>query len=231
MVLVSHRHKFIYLKTKKTASTSVEAFFEPYCLDDPSAEVAEYRDEHIGAAGIVGARRGRAKRAAATWHAHMSAWDVFRTLGPRRWFSYFRFTSVRNPFEKAVSEFLYLHRRDAALLASPLETRRAAFEAWARSKKPLTDRYIYAIAGKPVVQDVIRFENLGTDIARIARHLGLKAEGQPVPRFKSAGHAPKDPYQAYYTPETRALVARAYAPEIARYGYRFEEEEQRNAAG
>ncbi|WP_157966305.1 sulfotransferase family 2 domain-containing protein [Oceanibium sediminis] len=231
MVLVSHRHKFIYLKTKKTASTSVEAFFEPYCLDEPLAEVAEYRDEHIGTAGIVGARRGRAKRAEATWHAHMSAWDAFRALGPRRWFSYFKFTTIRNPFEKAVSEFHYVHRKDTGLLSSPLDTRRAAFETWLRTKRPLTDRYIYAIAGKPVVQDVIRFERLSADIARVAKHLHLGAEGRAVPRFKSGGNSPKEPYQAYYSDATRALVAKAYAPEIARYGYRFEPEGVRHGAG
>lgn len=34
MVLVSHRFQFIYIKNRKVAGTSVEAFFEKYC-DEP----------------------------------------------------------------------------------------------------------------------------------------------------------------------------------------------------
>jgi len=32
MVLVSHTHEFIFMKTHKTASTSVEMFFERFCV-------------------------------------------------------------------------------------------------------------------------------------------------------------------------------------------------------
>jgi hypothetical protein len=31
-MLVSHLKKFIFTKTKKTAGTSVESVFEPYCM-------------------------------------------------------------------------------------------------------------------------------------------------------------------------------------------------------
>lgn len=231
MVLVSHRHRFIYLKTKKTASTSVEAFFEPFCLDGTHDQIAEYRDEYIGPSGIVGARRGRAKRAAATWHAHMSAWDVFRHLGPRRWFGYFKFTTVRNPYEKTVSEFLYERRADRDMLAGPLPARRAAFESWLATKKLPTDRYVYAIAGRPVIQDAIRFENLGAELSRVARKLGLDPASTALPRFKSGGSAPKDPYAAYYSDHSRARVAAAYAPELSRFGYAFDDAEVPHGLG
>jgi hypothetical protein len=31
-MLVSHQRKFIYTKTVKTAGSSVESYFEPYCI-------------------------------------------------------------------------------------------------------------------------------------------------------------------------------------------------------
>ena len=37
MTLISHRYNFIYIKNKKVASTSVEAFFEKYCVDPKKA--------------------------------------------------------------------------------------------------------------------------------------------------------------------------------------------------
>ena len=35
-MLISHICRFIYLKTRKTAGTSVEIYFEPFCVDPKS---------------------------------------------------------------------------------------------------------------------------------------------------------------------------------------------------
>lgn len=223
MVLVSHQHRFVYLKTKKTASTSVEAFFEPWCVVDPDAKVEEYRDEAISDVGIVGARRSRAKRAAATWHAHMGAAEVLRHLGPRRWFRYFKFTTIRNPFDKTVSEFLYVNRNHPERIACPMEERRSHFSRWLEGWKIPSDRYVYTIAGRPVVQAVIRYESLADDIARLCDRLGLTPDLTRLAGFKRSAGRPREPYTSYYDAASRAAVARAYAPELKRYGYTFEE--------
>jgi hypothetical protein len=60
MVLVSHRYKFIYLKNYKTASSSVESFFQQFCIDP--AEQSDYTfedktDESITQYGIVSSRQ------------------------------------------------------------------------------------------------------------------------------------------------------------------------------
>ena len=39
MVLVSHRYKFIYIKNRKVAGSSVESFFGKYC-QNPNKEYA-----------------------------------------------------------------------------------------------------------------------------------------------------------------------------------------------
>jgi hypothetical protein len=70
-VLVSHRKKFIFLKTSKTAGTSVEAFFERHCVDDTQWECKHHRDESVSTAGIVGYRGP--KQESAIYYNHMSA--------------------------------------------------------------------------------------------------------------------------------------------------------------
>ncbi len=227
MVLVCHKYRFIYLKTKKTASTSTEAFFERYCLDNMPDSVPQYRPEHIGPIGIIGSREGREERARAKWHAHMTAAEVLRRLGPRRWLSYFKFTTIRNPYAKCVSQFLYKHRNDPKVVGLPIEPRAAAFRAWLRRTGPRTDRSVYCIAGRQVVDDVIRFERLEEDVRRIARRLDLPAAEVPLPRYKDLQNLPKDHYSAYYDRESRDLVSRAYAAELKRFDYAFEDNTQR----
>lgn len=58
-MLLSHSKRFIYLKTGKTAGTSVEIFFQPYCL--PEEHICHHTPTHtmeetISEAGIVGYR-------------------------------------------------------------------------------------------------------------------------------------------------------------------------------
>ena len=55
-MLCSHTHKFIYLKTIKTAGTSVEGFFERFCCSAEIMKKSHLRDEYVGANGIIGYR-------------------------------------------------------------------------------------------------------------------------------------------------------------------------------
>ena len=52
-MLISHRHRFIYTKTIKTAVTSVEAYFEPYCMAEGAWQESHSRAEHVSPEGIV----------------------------------------------------------------------------------------------------------------------------------------------------------------------------------
>lgn len=52
-MLVSHLKKFIYTKTVKTAGTSVEAYFERYCILPGDFRVTHTREEYVSSGGIV----------------------------------------------------------------------------------------------------------------------------------------------------------------------------------
>jgi hypothetical protein len=68
-ILCSHLKKFIYLKTRKTASTSFEIFFEPYCLANQFQK--NYSAfQTISSAGIVSSRK-EAKAPADIYFNHL----------------------------------------------------------------------------------------------------------------------------------------------------------------
>src|SRR5262245_8925828 len=105
-MLVSHLKRFIYFKTVKTAGTSVEIYFERYCVP-PDRYAGERHATHaeISDAGIIGSRGPDHRHP--IWHNHMPARRVRELLNGQCWDSYFKFCAVRNPFDKVVSQFWF----------------------------------------------------------------------------------------------------------------------------
>ncbi len=106
MVLVSFHKQFIYTKTIKTAGTSVEVFFEPYCLAPDGYERVHFRAETITDYGIVGFRGGNMP-AGTLWYNHMPAARIREYLGADVWNECFKFCAIRNPFDKLVSMYSF----------------------------------------------------------------------------------------------------------------------------
>jgi len=114
-MLVSHRYKFIYTKTVKTAGTSVESYFEPYCMKEGEWSFAHSRDEYTSETGIIG-YRGNQIPDDCVYYNHMPAQKIKNLLGEDIWNSYFKFCVVRNPFSKAAS-YYYFEEEKSYLLA------------------------------------------------------------------------------------------------------------------
>ena len=127
-MLVSHAKKFIFTKTAKTGGTSVEVAFQRYCappnsdLDSGEPSVTEY--------GIVGARGKNAQTA--TWWNHMSARQIKHQLGDNVWDEYFKFSIVRNPYDKVVSWF---HFRNPKAQGLEEKNMLELFNEWPRRDK------------------------------------------------------------------------------------------------
>lgn len=220
MTLLSHRARFVFLKTHKTASTSVEAALEPLCAPDGARTGDHMRDESVSEAGAIGAR-GKAVETA-TWRNHMSARAVRRLTGPRVWRDYAKITTVRNPYDRMVSMFLSrLEPEERERIAGArFDEVRREFARWLRGRwrsnnlNKLTLRRVYCI------DHVVYFESLGDDFAELAAALGLPSA--ELPRFKTDRRLREEPWRDYYDDETRRLVARGSAFELAFFGYDFE---------
>ncbi len=107
-MLISHRKHFIFTKTGKTAGTSVESYFEQYCMPDGEWQESHHgRDQYVSEAGIIGFRGGHIaqRKANPIWYNHMPARAIRNKIGQDIWERYFKFTVVRNPFDKLISGF------------------------------------------------------------------------------------------------------------------------------
>lgn len=114
-MIISHSHKFIFIKSLKTAGTSIEAALSQHCGGNdvvvPINAFAHNRDE-----------KGELV------HQGMNADDVYRKIGQHVdaptiqarlpaevWNSYFKFSITRNPWDRALSYFFWDRRKDSAI--------------------------------------------------------------------------------------------------------------------
>lgn len=219
MTLISHRSEFIFLRTHKTGSTSVEAALEPACLA-PGAPIGPHRrDMAVTEFGIVGARGGAYEDR--PWRAHMSARLVRRRIGRRIWRRYRKIAVVRNPFDRMVSMFFW--RLDDAtrqeMLDAPFDQVREAFQTWIRGADAGKNLSKLCIGPRYVIDHILYFERLEADFAALAQELGLSEA--PLPRYKTLSRSRDEPWSAYYDAAAQTRVARASAFELAQFGYDF----------
>lgn len=223
-MIVSHEHRFIFLKVRKTAGTSVEVALSRIAGDDaivtPIAEdeTGHHARNHKAPGQSASfspaslkrllheAARDPAQSRAIPYFNHMPAWLVRAKLGEEIWGSYFKFCFERNPWDKVVSMYGW-NTRD---LASP-----RPFEEWLFSYDGIySDWPIYTLGGKCAVDFVGRYEALIGDFRRVLHQMGLFPDGLGLPALKSGFRR-----EVRYSPEGIEHIGRIYRREIEMLGY------------
>lgn len=221
MVLVSFQKEFIYTKTNKTAGTSVEIFFEPYCLPPEGYEETHGRRESITNYGIVG-HRGPKMPADTIWYNHMPAARIRDYLGRDVWNQFFKFCVVRNPFDKLVSMYFF-HRSRAGdpPTDQDFSSIRRDFLTWLKERRFREDQDKYLIDGEVCVDYFIRFEALLEGLAEVCQRLELERPATELQRFKAQSRLSDRHFSEFYDRDAQAIVAEAYAFELDHFGYRL----------
>lgn len=218
-LLISHRHQFIFLKTHKTAGTSVEIALEPLCAPPDAETGRHYRDELISEFGVIGARGGALKTA--EWRNHMSAAAIRAKVGRTLWDRYARYTIVRNPYDRMVSMFwsrMKKPEREAAVNA-PIKDLRAQFGEWMRTQ-PVSNNLNKLVIGPFLsFSHVLYFESLDADFAAMLSD--LNAPLVSLQRFKADRRKRTENWRDYYDQATQRHVQRTSAFELAYFGYDF----------
>ena len=230
-MIVSHAHRFIFLKTKKTAGTSIELALTKLCGEDdiitPLTAIDEARrvDER-GAQnwkrhGWWNSPRPFWKRRLLKFTAadygfynHMTA-DAARTLlnNDEMWRSYFKFAFDRNPWDRQVSFYQHRYRKEPSPPPFP--------DFIHGDKRARINNYeIYSLAGDVAVDFVGRYENLEADLKHALAQVGLKLDAA-LPRAKGTFRKDKRPYREFYDNDTRDIVGDWYAREIKLLDYAF----------
>lgn len=205
--VISHKHRCIFIHIPKTAGSSIEDVIWPG--DRTEADL------------WMGISNGRNKYQTGGLQ-HLLARQIFDEVGPASFSRYFKFTIVRNPFDRLVSQYAYTikHRPDLRQLlgidadASFSEyVDRIYFEPHVQWR-PQTD-FILDDDGMSLVDFIGRFERIEADCKTIFDRLGIKAE-LPVTNKGS-----RSDYRDYYDKQTKEKVESIYSNDLSAFSYSY----------
>ena len=210
------------MKTIKTGGTSVEIFFEEFCVTSPInyIEGAEWTRSIVSSAGIVGARGSFA--AGSLYYNHKPAAELKQELGNDIWDSYFKFSIVRNPFDELISRFWWvLHQQGVSLNREDTDAVHDMFRNWVVTQDNWNST-IYRIWDELAVDFLIRYEHLQADIEKVCLLLGVSKSVSELGKFKSGIRPVMDQLnrnEDYYDQRSIDHVMEKFGWEIDRYKY------------
>jgi hypothetical protein len=229
-MIISHKYKFIFIKTAKTAGTSIEVFLSKQCgpidivtpitppvvghqprnyqgVINPIPEILERPNKLFSA--LRHAITSREK-----FYNHMPASLVQKRIAGRLWKSYFKFCVERNPWDKVLSHYHMHAAREGGSLSLD--------EYLARGRFPFNYfRYTNRSGAKVIVDRVLRYEKLLGELGEVFALLGVPFDGTLGVEAKSEYRTDRTPYHLIFNDEQRRIVENAFAKEIELHGYRF----------
>ena len=218
-MIISHKHKFIFFKTRKTAGSSIQVALSKYCGEDDII-TGQYRDGIDDNSHSAGLNMDRFY----TTHPHpeiVQTKSFINNLNPKIWDEYFKFAFVRNPYEIAVSRYFWERRGKGEVENCSVDD----FKKWVKydlSNKDYDWLHKYITTGDSVELDYIgRYESLSDDYNYICNRLGLPVDELPV---KKGGYRDKEHYSYYYDDETKDAVGGFFEKDIKLFGYDFNPE-------
>lgn len=230
-MIICHKYKFIYLKSSKTAGTSMEIALSKFCGDQDVlsplgtehenlrrglgycgaqnylAPVTDYRFRDI--ARLFVRARGKTR-----FYHHISAKEVQRYVGVDIWNSYYKFCFERNPWDRVISWYYWRWQSE------PRPTLAEFIDSNALEKLRKTGFELYSIDGRVAVDRVFLFENLQEDLEKLRDLLGLP-ETPSLPRAGSIYRKDKRHYRDILNGEQKERIASIFSKEIGLFGYEF----------
>jgi hypothetical protein len=218
-MLLSVKHRFLFVHIAKTGGTSVRASLRRLRWRDPWywPMLVCSRLSHLSGHRIATKLPRHAKIVAA------------KELLPKEFFdTLFKFAFVRNPWDLQVSSFHHIRRERPHYLSGHED-----FEGFLRWKlspeRPyqyhidtsieLQTDYLIDLHGEVAVDFIGRYERLPEDFAEACRRIGV---ARPDLAHKRRATDREKDYRSYYSDETAELVAQHFRKDIELLGYGFE---------
>lgn len=202
---VFNEHQATFLHIGKTGGVSVEK-----ALGLPARDYRKFCQEYLF--GI--------KNGVMIQHARIRFLEQFMTEEQK---GFFKFTIIRNPWDRMVSAFYYLlpaHLRRFQNFETWLEDKfeRVVEGRWTEGSHFVPQIEYTHNDGKQVVDQILRTETLADDFSRMCNDQGIQAgelKKLNVSRLR-------DKKLEDYTPRTRDMVSEMYSTEIEFFGFKYE---------
>lgn len=246
MVIISHIHKFIYIKTRKTASTSIQVLLAKFCGKD---DIITPLNKPTTEEGFLYNKKARNYKSITSLLKILkyqikyqlqyksqinlsSSLKFFNKQKLRLFLS--RFVSHMSAEKVKIkvgtniwnNYFKFTFERnpwDKALSSYDRRQPKLPFNEWIKTfslnlrSQPLNFP-LYSINGKLGMDFVGKYENLYEDLKVIFEKLNLTLRNLPQERV---GRRNKEDYRRYYNDNSKKIIEKFYKQEIELMGYSF----------
>ncbi len=228
-MIISHKYKFIFIKTKKTAGTSIEVYLSQLCgLNDIITPIYPHVDGHVSrnykgfsvpiydlyestSRGMI--RKFKRFIKNIKYYNHMSGKQIKSKISQNIWKDYFKFCVDRNPWDKVVSNYCMVNHNNNGKID---------FDSFIVNGALPHNLRQYSSADESLLVDkVIKYENLNSELSTVFNNLGIPFDGQLTIKAKSNYRSDKRHYRAYYNDNSKKIVGDAFKKEIELHGYKF----------
>ena len=229
-MIISHKHKFIFVKTGKTAGTSLEIALSRICGEDDVITPVSDNDEDIRKQmGGLSPRNYKIpfknyrfsdmpwmlyRMALPRFYNHDSALFIKRHVPENIWKNYYKFCFERNPWDKVVSLYFYKTKKwgkDPGL---------SMFIENTVKRKPITSE-MYMHKGEFLVDKVYKYEEMKDALNQIEKKLQLP-EKLELPMTKHTSRAKKN-YKEILSEADKNRISELFKFQIETFGYTYDQ--------
>ena len=191
--MISHSHDFIFVHIGRTGGSSLERLAgAQLTLDSRTRDAGntDFEGKHF-------------------------TFEEYRARYPQEFLDYFKFTIIRNPYERLVSAWFWRRNVVKDVSSGLAEFALSVPEKWTLKSRMQLNGMSFG-ESVDVFDFVARYEHLDRDLQYICSKIGLD-----YAKFPQTNKTLHEDYTLYYDDMTLELVAEKFAFEIDYFNYQF----------
>jgi len=248
-MIISHKHKFIFIKTRKTAGSSIELFLSSFCGPEDVITPLTLEDEKVREKQNVSPQKyfeqgflpkmlTLMRKSSKPLHPYLAKSSYLRTL-TKKTRPIFREHMAAYEIRELVGTDIWNSYFKFCFDRNPwdktvsnyfwdkhdLNLGDISFEEYLKTENGKNLRWynypLYTYQDEVIVDFVGKFENLNEDLLKVCNKIGINLDGQ-LPRAKTNIRPKEYHYSYYYNDQNRELIRNHFKKEIDLHGYIFE---------
>lgn len=207
-MIVSHLHRYIFVPMPKTGTHSVRQALREHLGPDDIEQVGLFVNKRFPFEPIAEIR-----------HGHLSVRQVRPYLGDEVCDAYFKFSFVRNPFDRFVSYCAFMTRQHGAFDRDPQGTmRKILFEMRPLDHVHFQPQYTLLVddAGNLEMDMIGRVETMQDSYDAVCARIGI-----PSRALDRVNSSRRGDYRQYYDQALIDGVAELYRRDLELFDYTF----------